>query len=150
MLAKRIIPCLDIKDGRVVKGVNFLALRDAGDPVEQAQIYDREGADELVFLDITASHERREIVIDMVRRGRRGVHSLHRWRRHPDGGRHARPPAGGRGQGLDQLARGAHAGAGDRRRIPVRKPVYRGRDRRQAAGRWLGGVHRRRADAHGA
>lgn len=68
MLAKRIIPCLDVKDGRVVKGVNFLELRDAGDPVEQAQIYDREGADELVFLDITASHERRDIVIDMVRR----------------------------------------------------------------------------------
>ena len=68
MLAKRIIPCLDVKDGRVVKGVNFLELRDAGDPVEQAQVYDREGADELVFLDITASHERRDIVIDMVRR----------------------------------------------------------------------------------
>jgi cyclase len=68
MLAKRIIPCLDVKDGRVVKGVNFLELRDAGDPVEQAQAYDREGADELVFLDITASHERRDIVIDMVRR----------------------------------------------------------------------------------
>jgi cyclase len=68
MLAKRIIPCLDIKDGRVVKGVNFLQLRDAGDPVAQAQVYDREGADELVFLDITASHERRNIVIDMVRR----------------------------------------------------------------------------------
>jgi len=68
MLAKRIIPCLDVKEGRVVKGVNFLALRDAGDPVEQAQVYDREGADELVFLDITASHERRDIVIDMVRR----------------------------------------------------------------------------------
>jgi cyclase len=68
MLAKRIIPCLDVKDGRVVKGVNFVSLRDAGDPVEQAQVYDREGADELVFLDITASHERREIVIDMVRR----------------------------------------------------------------------------------
>ncbi|MBM4459832.1 MAG: imidazole glycerol phosphate synthase subunit HisF [Chloroflexi bacterium] len=68
MLAKRIIPCLDVKDGRVVKGVRFLALRDAGDPVEQAQVYDREGADELVFLDITASHEHREIVIDMVRR----------------------------------------------------------------------------------
>ena len=67
MLAKRIIPCLDVKDGRVVKGVNFLELRDAGDPVEQAQAYDREGADELVFLDITASHERRDIVIDMVR-----------------------------------------------------------------------------------
>lgn len=68
MLAKRIIPCLDVKDGRVVKGVNFLALRDAGDPVEQAQAYDREGADELVFLDITASHERRDLVADMVRR----------------------------------------------------------------------------------
>ncbi len=68
MLAKRIIPCLDVKEGRVVKGVNFLELRDAGDPVEQAQVYDREGADELVFLDITASHERRDIVIDMVRR----------------------------------------------------------------------------------
>ncbi len=68
MLAKRIIPCLDVKDGRVVKGVNFVNLRDAGDPVEQAQVYDAEGADELVFLDITASHERRDIVIDMVRR----------------------------------------------------------------------------------
>ena len=68
MLAKRIIPCLDVKDGRVVKGINFLQLRDAGDPVAQAQVYDREGADELVFLDITASHERRDIVIDMVRR----------------------------------------------------------------------------------
>ena len=68
MLAKRIIPCLDVKDGRVVKGVNFVNLRDAGDPVEQAMVYDNEGADELVFLDITASHERREIVIDMVKR----------------------------------------------------------------------------------
>ena len=68
MLAKRIIPCLDVKDGRVVKGVNFLELRDAGDPVEQAQVYDGEGADELVFLDITATYERRDIVIDMVRR----------------------------------------------------------------------------------
>jgi cyclase len=68
MLAKRIIPCLDVKDGRVVKGVNFIELRDAGDPVGQAQVYDREGADELVFLDITASHERRDIVLEMVRR----------------------------------------------------------------------------------
>ena len=68
MLAKRIIPCLDVKDGRVVKGVKFLELRDAGDPVAQAQVYDREGADELVFLDITASYERRDIVIGMVRR----------------------------------------------------------------------------------
>jgi len=67
MLAKRIIPCLDILSGRVVKGVNFVNLRDAGDPVEQAMIYDAERADELVFLDITASYERRDIVIDMVR-----------------------------------------------------------------------------------
>lgn len=68
MLAKRIIPCLDVKDGRVVKGVNFVNLQDAGDPVEQAIIYDREGADELVFLDITASHENRNTTLDMVRR----------------------------------------------------------------------------------
>lgn len=67
MLAKRIIPCLDVKDGRVVKGVSFVNLRDAGDPVEQAIVYDREGADELVFLDITASHERRGTILAMVR-----------------------------------------------------------------------------------
>ncbi len=67
MLAKRIIPCLDVKDGRVVKGVHFADLRDAGDPVEIAQRYDEEGADELVFLDITASHERRKILLDVVR-----------------------------------------------------------------------------------
>jgi cyclase len=68
MLAKRIIPCLDVKDGRTVKGINFVNLRDAGDPVEQAQIYDREGADELVFLDITASHEGRGLMLDIARR----------------------------------------------------------------------------------
>ena len=68
MLTKRIIPCLDVNDGRVVKGVNFVNLRDAGDPVEIAKIYDREGADELVFLDITASSDSRNIVVDMVRR----------------------------------------------------------------------------------
>ncbi|MFH1927021.1 MAG: imidazole glycerol phosphate synthase subunit HisF [Chloroflexota bacterium] len=68
MLAKRLIPCLDVRDGRVVKGINFVNLRDAGDPVESAEVYDREGADELVFLDITASHERREIIIDLVER----------------------------------------------------------------------------------
>ncbi|GAB4510146.1 MAG: imidazole glycerol phosphate synthase subunit HisF [Anaerolineae bacterium] len=66
-MAKRIIPCLDVMNGRVVKGVNFVNLRDAGDPVEQAKIYDREGADELVFLDITASHENRNTTLDMVR-----------------------------------------------------------------------------------
>ena len=68
MLTKRIIPCLDVKDGRVVKGVNFVGLRDAGDPVEVAQRYDAEGADELTFLDITASHERRGIILDVVAR----------------------------------------------------------------------------------
>jgi cyclase len=68
MLAKRIIPCLDVKDGRVVKGTRFVELRDAGDPVAVAQRYDEEGADELAFLDITASHENRGIMIDVVRR----------------------------------------------------------------------------------
>jgi len=68
MLARRIIPCLDVKDGRVVKGINFVGLRDAGDPVEVAQRYDAEGADELTFLDITASHERRGIILDVVAR----------------------------------------------------------------------------------
>ena len=66
MLTKRIIPCLDVKDGRVVKGVNFVDLVDAGDPVEQARIYDREGADELCFLDITASSDKRDIILDVV------------------------------------------------------------------------------------
>lgn len=66
MLTKRIIPCLDVKDGRVVKGVSFVNLRDAGDPVHVAQFYDREGADELCFLDITASHEKRDTILDVV------------------------------------------------------------------------------------
>ncbi len=68
MLAKRIIPCLDVKGGRVVKGVNFLGLRDAGDPVEVAAMYDEQGADEVTFLDITASHEKRGIMIHVVER----------------------------------------------------------------------------------
>ena len=68
MLAKRIIPCLDVKDGRVVKGVQFVNLRDAGDPVEIAAAYEKEGADELTFLDITASHEKRDTILDVVAR----------------------------------------------------------------------------------
>src|SRR5246127_949355 len=68
MLKMRVIPCLDVKDGRTVKGVNFVDLVDAGDPVEQAKLYDREGADELCFLDITASSENRETLYDVVRR----------------------------------------------------------------------------------
>jgi cyclase len=85
MLAKRIIPCLDVRDGRVVKGVRFVDIRDAGDPVEQAMVYDAERADELVFLDITASHEGREIMRarhprDTCRRSRQ---DLHQQRCHP-------------------------------------------------------------------
>src|SRR6201996_2834825 len=68
MLKVRIIPCLDVKDGRVVKGVQFVGLRDAGDPVEQARVYDAAGADELTFLDITASHENRDTILDVVSR----------------------------------------------------------------------------------
>jgi len=74
MLAKRIIPCLDVKDGRVVKGVQFVDLRDAGDPVEAALAYDAQEADELVFLDITASHEDRSIILDVVRRTAEGIY----------------------------------------------------------------------------
>ena len=68
MLTKRVIPCLDVNAGRVVKGINFVNLQDAGDPVEAAEAYNREGADELVFLDITATHEARGIMEDVVRR----------------------------------------------------------------------------------
>ena len=74
MLCKRLIPCLDVKDGRVVKGVRFIDLRDAGDPVEAALAYDAQGADELVFLDITASHEDRAIMLDVVRRTAEGIY----------------------------------------------------------------------------
>jgi cyclase len=74
VLAKRIVPCLDVKDGRVVKGVQFVNLRDAGDPVEAALAYDTQGADELVFLDITASHEARDIMLDVVRRTAEGIY----------------------------------------------------------------------------
>lgn len=74
MLAKRIIPCLDVKDGRVVKGVNFVNLIDAGDPVENGKFYDAEGADELTFLDITASSDRRNIILDMVKKVAETVH----------------------------------------------------------------------------
>jgi imidazole glycerol-phosphate synthase subunit HisF len=74
MLCKRLIPCLDVKDGRVVKGVRFVELRDAGDPVAAALAYDVQGADELVFLDITASHERRATMLDVVRRTAEGIY----------------------------------------------------------------------------
>ena len=74
MLCKRIVPCLDVHGGRVVKGVRFVDLRDAGDPVEAALAYDAQGADELVFLDITASHEERAIMLEVVRRTAEGIY----------------------------------------------------------------------------
>ena len=83
MLTKRIIPCLDIKDGRVVKGTKFLNLRDAGDPVAVAAQYGREGADELVFLDITASSDHRDTVVDMACCGT-GIYTVYRRRGHQD------------------------------------------------------------------
>src|SRR4029450_2877235 len=75
VLAKRVVPCLDVKDGRVVKGIRFVDLRDAGDPVEAALAYDAQGADELAFLDITASHEGRDVMLDVVRRTAAGVYT---------------------------------------------------------------------------
>ena len=83
MLAKRIIPCLDIKDGQTVKGTNFVNLRQAGDPVELGKIYSEQGADELVYLDITASHEGRKTFTDLVKRIAAHQHTFHGGRRHP-------------------------------------------------------------------
>ena len=133
MLKVRVIPCLDVKDGRVVKGVNFVDLRDAGDPVEAAAAYDAAGADELCFLDITASHEDRGTILDVVRAHRRGcfmpltVGGGVRTRR----GR-ARAAQRRRRQGVDQH----RGGDGPRLRArgggEIRRPVHRGRDRRQA------------------
>ena len=87
MLTKRIIPCLDVKDGRVVKGTQFVNLKDAGDPVEVAKFYDRSGADELVFLDITASSDARATVVDMVRKVAENVfYSFYSWGWNSHGG----------------------------------------------------------------
>ena len=83
MLSKRIIPCLDVKDGRVVKGINFVNLRDAGSAVGLAEVYSKEGADELVFLDITASIEKRETLLQLVKEVAKAIQiPFHRWRRH--------------------------------------------------------------------
>ena len=97
MITKRIIPCLDVKDGRVVKGVNFVGLRDAGDPVELAKFYSQEGADEIVFLDITATSDNRDTIADVVRRTGRVARAGavpqcagHGRRRHPHRGRFPR------------------------------------------------------------
>lgn len=107
MLAKRIIPCLDVTDGRVVKGTNFINLRDAGDPVECARAYDAQQADELVFLDITASSDGRATMADVVRRTAACCFMpLTVGRRHPFRKGHARNASGGCGQGF--LEYGGH------------------------------------------
>ena len=149
MALKRVIPCLDVDAGRVVKGTNFVGLRDAGDPVELAERYDAEGADELVFLDITASHEaprddRRARPPDRRQR----LHPVHDRRRDPLGrGR----PGGARRrrrQGLGQLGGAGAAGAARRAGRPVRRPVRGDRDRRQGRGRrQLGRLRQGRARA---
>ena len=110
MRTARVIPCLDVDAGRVVKGVNFVGLRDAGDPVELAARYDAEGADELVFLDITASTDARDTIVDVVGADRRaGLHPVHRRRRHPLGRRRPRAPAGRGRQGVAEHRRGRPA-----------------------------------------
>ena len=96
MLTKRIIPCLDVDCGRVVKGISFVQLRDAGDPAELASVYDQEGGDELVFLDITASSDSRNTMVDVVSRVSEEVfHPTDRRRRHPHGGGHPSHAQGG-------------------------------------------------------
>jgi imidazole glycerol-phosphate synthase subunit HisF len=146
-LAKRIIPCLDVMEGRVVKGIQFVGLRDAGDPVEQAIRYDRERADELVFLDITASHEGRASMLDVIRRtAESDLHPLHGGRRRHQRGRFQRDPGRRGGQGGGEHRRAPRSGAPIARRGSVRHAV-RGRGDRRArhgAGRPLGGVHPRR------
>ena len=133
MLKVRVIPCLDVKDGRVVKGVQFVDLRDAGDPVESAIAYDAAGADELCFLDITASHENRGTMLDVVTRtaeacfmpltvggGVRTVEDIRALL------------LAGRRQGLDQHRRGERPAVRPPRGREVRRPVHRRRHRRQA------------------
>ena len=152
MLAKRIIPCLDVDCGRVVKGTNFLNLRDAGDPVAVAVRYDLEGADELVFLDITASHEGRAILLDVVRRTAEVCFMP--------------LTVGGGIRQLDDIRMLLSAGADKvsinsaavrdpelvRQAAPVRKPVHRGQHRPQAGGTrrpdGVGGFHQRRSSCN--
>ena len=136
---RRIIPCLDVTGGRVVKGVNFVNLRDAGDPVELAERYNQQGADELVFLDITASSDERDIMADVVARtGREGVHSADRGRRHPLGGRRAHDSDVRRRQGQRQYRGRAPAGADLRTEPRIRSAGGRAGDRRaaQCGGGW--------------
>ena len=150
MLAKRIIPCLDVTAGRVVKGTNFVDLRDAGDPVEIARRYDREGADELTFLDITASSDNRDIILSVIEAvasqvfipltvggGVRQVSDIRRLLN----------------SGADKVSINTAGVLNPDLRLSgaLRQPVHRGRDRREKerVGRRLGSVHARRPEAHG-
>ena len=133
MLTKRIIPCLDVDAGRVVKGTSFVNLRDAGDPAELAAMYDREGGDELVFLDITASADSRNTMVDVVQRVSEqvfipltvggGIRTLEDMRRMLNAGRR---------QGIHQHCRNQQPGHYLQWSGPVRQPVHRGGHRRQA------------------
>ena len=153
MLTKRIIPCLDVDRGRVVKGTNFVGLRDAGDPVEVARRYDEQGADELVFLDISASHEGRAILLDMVRRVAEqifmpftvggGIRTLDdATQTHPGRGREGEPQLGRREDARADRRRSSRKFGScatvvniDPRRVHARRP------------RGVGGPHQRRPDA---
>ena len=130
-VAVRVIPCLDVDAGRVVKGVNFADLRDAGDPVEMARVYDAEGADELTFLDVTASSGERATMLDVVRRTAEQVFiPLTVGRRHPQRRRRRRAAARRRGQGQHQHRRHRPPGAAARGQPPVRVAVHRAVGRR--------------------
>src|SRR3954468_1735690 len=138
MLLRRVIPCLDVDKGRVVKGTNFIDIRDAGDPAELACRYEAEGGDEIVFLDITASHERRDTIVDLARRTAHDVFipfTIGGGRRSVVGAQ-AGPRAGGarrgRRQGVGELGGGAAAGADRRAGRALRRAVRGARDRRAA------------------
>jgi imidazole glycerol-phosphate synthase subunit HisF len=133
MKVARVIPCLDVDAGRVVKGTNFVDLVDAGDPVELAARYDLEGADELVFLDITASSDARETTIEMVRGSPITCTSRSPSGRHPDPRGRAADAAGGSRQGQRQHRRGRAPGADLRDRRRVRRAVRRVRHRCQTS-----------------
>ena len=149
MVLKRVIPCLDVDAGRVVKGTNFVDIRDAGDPVELAERYDAEGADELVFLDITASHESRDTIVELARRTADnvfipftiggGIRSVEDAQAVLDAGADkvsVNSAALARPELIDELAE------------RLRRPVRRDRDRREAReGDWLGRLRQRRPDA---
>ena len=148
MVLKRVIPCLDVDAGRVVKGTNFVGLRDAGDPVELAERYDAEGADELVFLDITASHEKRETIVELARRTADNVFIPFTI---GGGIRSVEDAQAVLDAGADKVSVNSSALARpellDRAGRPLRRPVRGDRDRRQTRGGRLGRLRQRRPQA---